>query len=195
MGALQDIGNLLIQTLFQLYLLALLLRMILQITRADFYNPISQFLVKVTSPLLIPLRRVIPGIGGIDIATVVLILLTQMIATTLLILIKGHSIPNPLLLLIWGALGTVGMVVNIYFVAILANIIISWIAPSSYNPAVLLLQQITEPVMRPFRNIIPPLGGLDLSPIFVFLTINILQIVLSHLSTALGAPAAYVIGV
>ncbi len=195
MGALQDIGNLLVQTLFQIYLLALLLRLILQVARADFYNPISQFLVKVTSPLLNPLRRIIPGVGGIDLASIVLILLTQIVATVLLIAIRGDGIPNPVSLLIWAVLGTLGMIVSIYFVAIIATIILSWVAPGSYNPIIILLHQLTEPVLKPFRNIIPPIGGLDLSPIFVLLTINVLQIILGHLSAAADLNAAYVIGI
>ena len=195
MGALQDIANLLIQSLFQLLLLALMLRLLLQLVRADFYNPISQFLVKVTSPLVNPLRRVIPGVGGIDMASVLLIILTQMLATALLVLIRGFAIPNPLLLFIWGVLGSIGLLINIYFFAILATIIVSWVAPGSYNPAILILHQLTEPVMKPFRNLIPPIGGLDLSPIFVFLAINVLQIVLSHLCASVGLPQAYVIGV
>lgn len=195
MGALQDIATLVVHTLFQIYLLALMLRLLLQWVRADFYNPISQFVVKVTGPLLNPLRRVIPGVAGIDMASVVLILAVQMIATTVLVLIKGYAVPNPIYLLIWGFLGAVGLLVNIYFFAILATIIISWIAPGNYHPVVLLLHQLTEPVMRPFRNLIPPIGGLDLSPIFVFLMINVLQIILSHLSAAVGLPPAYVIGI
>lgn len=195
MGALQDIAVLIVHTFFQLYLLALMLRLLLQLVRADFYNPISQFVVKVTAPLLNPLRRVIPGLAGIDIASVLLILLTQIVATSALILIKGFVVPNPLLLLIWAVLGTLGMLVNIYFFAILASIIISWIAPGNYHPAILLLNQLTEPVMRPFRNLIPPLGGLDLSPIFVFLAINVLQILLGHFSRAVGLPEFFVIGI
>ena len=195
MNALQDIATLLIQTFFNLYLLALLLRLLLQLSRADFYNPVCQFLVKVTQPVLVPLRRLIPSVGNIDCANIVMIILLQILATVLLVVIKGYSIPNPLFLLIWAVLGSIGMVVEIYFIAILASIIISWVAPGSYNPAILLLHQITEPVMAPFRKIIPPLGGLDLSPIFVFLAINVLQIILGHLATATGLPAAYVIGI
>ncbi len=195
MGALQDIGNLLVQTFFQLFLLALMLRLLLQLTRADFYNPISQFLVKVTSPIVNPLRRVIPGFGGVDLATIVLILITQVLATSLLIFISGYSLPNPLSLLLWAVLGSVGLLVNIYFFAILASIIISWVAPGSYNPAIILLHQLTEPVMKPFREIIPPIGGLDLSPIFVFLVINMLQIILSHLGAAVMLPPRFVIGI
>lgn len=195
MGALQDIGNLLIQTFFNLYILALLLRLLLQMARGDFYNPISQLLVKITQPVLKPVRGFLPSIGSIDTASIVVILLLQIIATTLLVTIQGYPIPNSISLLIWGALGAVGMVINIYFIAILASIILSWIAPGSYNPTILLLHQLTEPVMKPFRKILPAMGGLDLSPIFVFVTINVLQIILSHLAASTGLPVAYVIGI
>lgn len=195
MGALQDIGTLLVQTFFHLYILAILLRLLLQMAKGDFYNPISQFLIKATQPLLTPARRLVPSVGGIDTASIVVVLLLQITATILLVTIRGYPIPNATALLIWGALGTFGMVINIYFMAILAAIILSWIAPSSYNPTVILLHQLTEPVMKPFRRILPAMGGLDLSPIFVFITINILQIILSHLAAATGLPVDYVIGI
>ncbi|MFA7554564.1 MAG: YggT family protein [Spongiibacteraceae bacterium] len=195
MDALQDIANLLIQTLCQLYLLALLLRLLLQLGRADFYNPITQFLVKATQPVLAPVRRLVPSIGKIDTATVIVVLLLQMLATAMLVAIQGYTVPNPISLLIWAVLGSIGMVVSIYFYAILASIVLSWVAPGSYNPGILLLHQLTEPVMAPFRKIIPPLGGLDLSPIFVFLAINVVQILLGHLAGAAGLPPAYVLGI
>ena len=194
MAALVDIGNLLIQTFFNLFILAVLLRLLLQLARADFFNPISQFLVKVTSPALTPLRRIVPGVGGIDMASIVLVLALQILGTVLLVLLRGYDIPNPLSMLIWALLGTAGMVINVYFVAILVSIVLSWVSPGSYNPIVLLLHQLTEPVMAPFRKVLPSMGGLDLSPIFVFLTINVLQIVLGHLAAASGLPSAYVIG-
>ncbi len=195
MDALRDIANLLIQTFFNFYILALLLRLLLQMSKADSYNPISQFLVKVTRPVLAPSRRMIPSIGKIDTATVVIVLLLQMIATAVLVVIQGYPLPNLVSLAIWGLLGTVGMVINIYFVGILASIILSWVAPGSYNPTILLLHQLTEPVMRPFRSILPAMGGLDLSPIFVFLTIIVAQIVLGHLAVSVALPPAYVLGI
>lgn len=195
MGALQDIGILLVQTFFHLLILAVLLRLLLQMAKGDFYNPISQFLVKATQPMLAPVRRFVPSVGSIDTASIIVVLLLQITATILLVSIRGYPIPDATALLIWAALGTVSMVINIYFIAILAAIILSWIAPGSYNPTVILLHQLTAPVMKPFRNILPAMGGLDLSPIFVFITINILQIILSHLAAATGLPVAYVIGI
>ena len=195
MGALLEIGNLLVHTLFNLFLIAVLLRLLLQFARADFYNPVSQFLVKVTKPFLQPLRRIIPGLLGIDMAAIVLAILAQMLAITLLLFMNGYGFANPLALILWSVIGCVGVVVNIYFFAILASIILSWIAPGSYNPFVLLLHQLTEPVMSPFRKLLPPLGGLDLSPILVFLLINVVQILLKHTALAVGLHPSLVIGI
>ena len=195
MAALTDIGNLLIQTFFSLYITVILLRLLLQLARAAFYNPISQFLVRATAPVLKPLRRVIPGFFGIDFSSIVLALVLQMLATSLLLAIAGYGMVNPLFLLIWAVLGCIGIIVNIYFVGIIVSIILSWVSPGSYNPAVILLHQLTEPVMAPFRQIIPPLGGLDLSPIFVFLVIKVVQIILSHGAAAVLLPPRFVIGI
>jgi len=160
----------------------------------DFYNPICQFLVKVTNPLVIPLRRVIPGFAGLDMASLVLALLLQLAGIVALLLINGLGLPNILLLLAWSALGVVGLLVNIYFFALLAMIILSWIAPQSRNPAIFLLFQITEPVMAPFRKVLPPMGGMDFSPILVFILINVVQIGLRHMAAGIGLHPALVIG-
>jgi len=186
MTALNEIFGYLVQTLLSLYLLAMLLRFLLQLARADFYNPICQFLVKVTNPLVIPLRRVIPGFAGLDMASLVL--------AVALLLINGLGLPNILLLLAWSALGVVGLLVNIYFFALLAMIILSWIAPGSRNPAVYLLFQITEPVMAPIRKALPPMGGLDFSPILLFILNNVVQIGLRHMAAGIGLHPALVIG-
>ncbi|WP_019528411.1 YggT family protein [Dasania marina] len=195
MGAMTEIGNLLIHTVFNLFIIAVLLRLLLQFSRADFYNPVSQFLVKVTKPFLQPLRRIIPGFLGIDMSAIVLAIAAQMLAITLLLFMHGHGFANPLYLVMWSILGCLGVVINIYFFAILAVIILSWVSPGSYNPFVLLLNQITEPVMTPFRKMLPNMGGLDLSPILVFLSINVLQIVLKHLAAATMMPVGLVIGI
>lgn len=195
MGAFNEILVYLIQTLLSLYLVAMLLRFLLQLVRADFYNPISQFLVKVTNPLVIPLRKVIPGLGGMDIASLLLALLLQMAGIVLLLLINGLGLPNIALLLAWSVLGVIGLLVNIYFFALLAMIILSWVAAGSNNPAIYLLHQITEPVMVPVRKLLPPMGGMDFSPILVFILINVIQIALRHMAAAAGLHPALVIGI
>ena len=195
MNAMNEILVYLIQTVLSLFLLAVLLRFLLQLVRADFYNPISQFLVKVTNPLVLPLRKVIPGLGGFDMASLLLALLLQMAGIALIYLINGHGVPNPVLLLVWSLLGVVGLLVNIYFFALLAMIILSWVAPGSKNPALFLLFQITEPVMAPFRKALPSMGGLDFSPILVFILINVIQIALRHMAAGVGLHPALVIGI
>ena len=194
MGALGEIAIYLSQTLLSLYMVAMLLRFLMQWSRADFYNPISQFLVKVTNPLVVPLRRVTPGFGGVDIATLLLAFLLQIAAISLVLILSGYTLPNPLLILVWAALGLLGLLVNIYFFAILAMVILSWLAPGSSNPAIYLLHQITEPVLKPFRKLLPPMGGFDFSAILVFVLINVIKIALSHMAANVNLPLGLVIG-
>lgn len=191
---LSEIGGYLIQAICNLFLIAVLLRFLLQVARADFYNPVSQFLVRVTNPLLKPMRKIIPGLMGVDIAALVLALLVEMVTFAVLFLLFGNGVPNPLLLLIWSVIGCVAMIVNIYYMAILGSIILSWVAMGSYNPTIVLINQLTEPVLAPFRKLLPPLGGLDLSPILVFLAINVVQIMLRHFAAMTGLPGRLILG-
>jgi YggT family protein len=194
MNAFNEIFGYLVQTFLSLYLVAMLLRFLLQLVRADFYNPISQFLVRVTNPLVIPLRRVLPGFAGLDISSLLLAVLLQLAGIIALLLVNGLGLPNIGLLLIWSLLGVIGLLVNIYFFALLAMIILSWVAPGSSHPAIQLLFQITEPVMAPFRRALPAMGGLDFSPILVFILINVIQIALRHMAAGVGLHPALVIG-
>ena len=191
MGPMTDISHLLIRLFFNLFILAVLLRLLLQLSRADFYNPISQLLVKVTDPILLPLQRFIGSIA----AALLLILLLQIAATSLLLLVAGFMLPNIMLLLAWALIGCAGLILNTYLIAIILIIVVSWIAPTSGHPTIVLLRQLTEPVMAPFRRMIPPLGGLDLSPLLIFLLINVVQIMLNHIALSVGLPPAFVIGV
>ena len=194
MSAVSEILAYLIQTLLTLALLAVVLRLLLQLVRADFYNPVSQFLARLTNPLVLPLRRVVPSLGGLDLSSLLLALVLQMAAIVALLALNGVGPPNIVLLLVWSVLGVVGLVVNIYFFALLAMIILSWIAPASRHPALLLLFQLTEPVMAPFRRMLPNMGGLDFSTILVFILINIVQIALRHMAAGVGLHPALVIG-
>ncbi len=190
MTAFNEIFVYLLQTFLSLYLVAML-----QLVRADFYNPISQFLVKITNPLVLPVRKVVPGFGGIDVASLLLALLLQLAGIVALLLVNGMGLPGPLLLLVWSCLGVIGLLVNIYFFALLAMIILSWVAAGSRHPAIFLLYQITEPVMAPFRKALPSIGGLDFSPILVFILINVIQIALRHMAAGVGLHPALVIGI
>ncbi len=194
MGALNEILVYLLQTFLSLFLLLVMLRFLLQLVRADFYNPISQFLVKVTNPLILPLRKLVPGLWGLDLAALLLLVLVQIAGIAAMLFLNGFALPNPLLLLLWSVLGIAGLLVNFYFFALLAVIILSWIAPGSHNPVIYLLHQVTEPVMAPFRRLLPAMGGMDFSPILVFIGINVVQIMLRHLAVAVGLHPALVIG-
>ncbi len=194
MTAMNEIIVYLIQTLLSLFLLAMLLRFLLQLVRADFYNPISQFVAKMTNPLVLPLRKIIPSYASFDLASLLLALLLQLAGVVAILLLNGIALPGTLQLLIWSALGIIGLLVNIYFFALLAMIILSWVASGSKNPAIYLLYQITEPVMAPLRKILPSMGGLDFSPILVFIAINIIQIALRHIANSVGLYPGLVFG-
>ena len=186
MNAMNAVLVYLIQTLLSVYLVAMLLRFLLQLVRADFYNPISQFIVKITNPLVVPLRSVVRGYGNIDFASLLLALLLQIAGIMAVFLIKAGGIPPFSILLLGGVLGVAGLLVQIYFFALLAMIILSWVAQGSRHPAIFLLYQVTEPVMAPVRKLLPPMGGLDFSPILVFVLINVVQILLQHMAAAVG---------
>lgn len=159
-----------------LYLLAILLRFLLQIARADFYNPVSQAVVRVTDPMVRVFRTFVPGYRNFDFAALVLAFVVEGIAIYVLILLYGGGFPGIGFLITWSVLGVVYFIINIYWYAIIASIIMSFVMLFSGNmnphPILLLVWQLTDPVMAPFRKIIPPMGGLDFSPIFVFILLR-----------------------
>ncbi|MDB5995521.1 MAG: YggT family protein [Pseudomonas sp.] len=174
MLGLNDAAIFIIKTLGSLYLLIVLLRFILQLVRANFYNPLCQFIVKATQPLLKPLRRVIPSMFGLDMSSLVLALIVQMVLIAVILALKGFMV-DWVLLVPWALIALFSLFLNILFYAMIISVILSWVAPGSHNPGAELVAQITEPVLAPFRRIIPNLGGLDISPIFAFIVIQLLQ--------------------
>ncbi|UVK98486.1 MULTISPECIES: YggT family protein [unclassified Pseudomonas] len=174
MLGLNDAAIFIIKTLGSLYLLIVLLRFILQLVRANFYNPLCQFIVKATQPLLKPLRRVIPSMFGLDMSSLVLALIVQMVLIAVILLLKGFEV-DLLLLVPWALIAIFSLFLSVLFYAMIISVILSWVAPGSHNPGAELVAQITEPVLAPFRRIIPNLGGLDISPIFAFIAIQLVQ--------------------
>lgn len=167
----------LINTVFGLYLFAVMLRLLLQWARADFYNPISQFLVKVTNPPLRPLRRIIPGWGGIDFASIFLLIVLQMLEIFLANMVLGRVMPLSGLF-ITSVAELLNLLLNIFLIAILVQVVISWVSPNTYNPATVLLHRLTEPVLAPARRIIPPISGIDLSPLVVLVVFQLIKFLL-----------------
>ena len=177
MGYLTQAGAVLVQFAFDLYTLAVMLRFLLQWVRADFYNPISQFLVAVTNPPLRPLRRLIPGLWGVDWASLLLLLALAMAKLYLLGLMGGVTL-RPLGLLVWACGELLLQAYWILLLALFVRVVLSWVAPGAYNPAVSLVVRLTEPLMAPARRLIPPVGGVDLSILLVFLALYIGRILL-----------------
>ena len=177
-----------IQTLGSLYLLIVLLRFILQLVRANFYNPLCQFTVRTTQPLLKPLRRVIPSLFGLDMSSLVLALIVQMLVFCAVLLLSYEPF-NVLGLLAWALIGLTSLFLKIFFFAMIISVILSWVAPDSRSPAAELVNQITEPVLTPFRRLLPNFGGLDISPIFAFMAIQLVQsFVIPRLAFFVGMP-------
>jgi YggT family protein len=166
-----------IDSLVSLYILAIMLRFLLQWCRADFYNPISQFLVKITHPILKVLRRYIPPLGRIDTSSIVLALSLQMLADYSILFLKGFGISiGALALLSFGNL--VSLLINVFIYAVFARAILSWLNPGSFNTASSILHSLTEPLLETCRKFIPDFGGIDLSPLIVLMVLQLSKMVI-----------------
>jgi YggT family protein len=166
-----------VDTIFSLYILAVMLRFLFQQVRADFYNPIAQAIVKITNPPLKPLRRIVPGVAGIDVASLLLMLALQMLSTAVIGTIVG-AVPGFAPLLVLSLAQLLSLFISVFIFAIFIQVILSWVNPGAYNPATSLLYSLTEPVLRPARRLIPPLGGLDLSPLVALVALQVVKMLL-----------------
>jgi len=166
--------------LSQLYILVLLLRLLMPWMGIPFNNPISQGILRLTSPLVVPVRRILPPVGKVDTATLLVAFAIQYLLILVICLIVGWS-PRILPIAITAAVELVILTVRLFIFAIIIRVVLSWIGSNSYNPAVALIDSITEPVLRPFRRIVPPLGGFDLSPLFAIILLMALTILIEGL--------------
>jgi YggT family protein len=176
-----------LQTIGSFYLLIVLLRFILQLVRADFYNPLSQFIVRATHPLLKPLRKIIPSFAGLDLASLVLAIVVQLVLMAVTLLLLGYGLDNPIQLLIWSIIGVTALFLKVFFFALIISVILSWVAQGSQNATAMLVNQLCEPLLTPIRRILPSMGGLDLSPIVAFLILNLIDmLVIRNLAVMTG---------
>jgi len=170
---------LIFNTLTGIYLLAILLRFLLQVARADFYNPVSQAVFRITDPMVKIFRSFIPGYKGIDFSSLILALVVEAMAICVLIILYGGSIPSVGFIVTWAFVGVLHFMIMVYYYAIIGSIIMSFVMMFSGNmsphPILRLIWQLTEPVMAPIRKIIPSMGGLDFSPIFIFISIGLIR--------------------
>jgi YggT family protein len=179
----------LINALVGLYLIAVLLRVVLQAVRADFYNPICQFLVRVTNPALKPLRRFVPGFMGIDMAGVVLLLAVQTLELLVISWITGPPLQFPGILLLAVA-ELLRLLAYLYIFSIVIFAVLSWVNPDPANPVVPLLWRITNPVLAPARQLLPSMGGIDISPMLVIILLLFLVRLLLDPLTAMALQVA-----
>lgn len=164
-----------IDTIASLVTLLLLLRFWLPWVGADFRNPMAQGILQLTSPLINPLRRVIPAIGRIDTATVLLALAVQAIAVTVVLVLVGAPL-SIRFILVSSVFELVKLSLLLFTFAIIIRIVLSWVAPGTYNPATALIASLTDPVLRPFRRIVPNIGGFDISPVIAIILLGALSI-------------------
>lgn len=164
--------TLVVQIVFGLLIFLVLARFILQLVRADFYNPVSQMFLKVTDPMLRRLRRVVPGLFGIDMAAIVLLLILQALELMITHLLRGMGLHGPLLFTIETIGNLIAHAAQLYIICIFIIIILSWVNPAAgHHPVVRVAGQIVAPVMRPARRILPPVGGFDFSPILALILV------------------------
>jgi YggT family protein len=179
----------LVDTLLTLYLYLLILRFVMQLVRVDFRNQIAHFVLIVTNPIIMPLRRILPPVGKIDTASVIAILLVAALLIAALAQLDRHTVLGPGssvyasgntaissalsfgVILFWLVLQKF-----LYFFigALVIYAILSWVVPAGYNPTMAILGAICEPVLRPFRRLIPPIGGIDLSVLWAMLALGVL---------------------
>ena len=171
-----DATTFLIETLFGLYILVVMLRFLLQWVRADFYNPVSQFIVKVTQPPLAPLRRIIPGLAGLDLAALLFMFALKFVELWLVAGLHGMS-PQIGGLAVLTIAELLALLINVFIFGILIQVILSWLNPGTYHPILGLLHSLNEPLLAPARRLIPPISGLDLSPIAVIIVLQLVTMI------------------
>jgi len=167
----------LVQVAFGVYILILMLRVLLQVLRADYYNPLSQLVVRLTEPVLAPLRRIVPRVGRIEGGAVLVMLGAQMAELWLVYGVKGVE-PSIAGLAVVSAAELLELATTVFFWAILIRVILSWVNPGLRHPASDVVHSLTEPVLEPARRALPVMGGFDLSPILVLIGLQLVNLLL-----------------
>lgn len=194
-SALTDIGMTIVQPLFSLAMLLIALRFLAQLCGVSGYNPISMALRRITNVVVLPLSRLLPSGNRFSPGALLALILMQMAFIALMLGLVGQlDAFNVLQALIWSALGAAGLLVSVIFYSVIAMIVVSFLAPQSSHPAVEFVWELTEPVMAPLRQVLPPMGGLDFSPIILFIALNVIRVSLGHMAVAVGMPR-FVIGI
>jgi YggT family protein len=178
MGYFANAGQIVIQFVFFALISLIVLRVLLQLVRANFYNPICQFLYKATNPVLMPLRKVIPAWRNLDIAGIALAWLATAIKLVLLYATLGQTL-GVLGLVVLALADLLDFVLLLYIVLILMRVVVSFIGADSYHPLVPLVLQLTDPVLKPVRRVLPNVSGIDFSPMLALLAITLARVLIA----------------
>lgn len=176
----------LVQIIFELYIIVIMLRVILQWAGVHYFNPVTQLVVKLTNPVLKPLRRIIPAWHGIDFAALILLLALELIKLLIIVWLQVGNLPNIIGLIVWGFADLLNILLNFYFWAIIIAAVISLLGQGQFTSIAEALHLITEPLLRPFRRLIPPVAGFDLSPIPVIIILKIIDIIFVNMLVNVG---------
>ena len=181
-----------VRTLVDLYIITFVFRIMLQWVRADFRNPLTQFILRITNPLVLPLRRLVPPIGGLDTATLIVVLVMECIVTIVLASMTCGGEANILQLASMTILRVIYLTLRVYLFIILIYVVMSWISPGGANPAAQLMESMARPILKPLRQLIPQIGGLDLSALFTMIGIQALTMLLpiAPVAAAMGCISA-----
>ena len=166
--------------LFNLYIMALIARLLLQASRANPFNPITRGIINITKPLVAPCQRFLPTVKHFDFAILLVVLLITLAKLYIIAGIgSGIFLTNIFGVLIWAAGDIFSQLANLFFYGILIQVIASWVAAGQYSPGIEVVHHITSPLLRPIQRIIPSLGGFDISPIFALLLLKATEIIIS----------------
>jgi YggT family protein len=178
----------LVTALFDIYIVILLLRFLLQQLGADFYNPVSQFIVKATQKPVFIVRRIVPSLHGLDLATLSLVLIFIIIKILIILILQGSYVSSIGIIVysmnvtpIFGVFELVTLTINVLIFSIFVQVILSWLNPDPHNPIIGILNTLTAPILRPARKLIPPTGGLDLSPIVALIGMTFIKLAIIYI--------------
>ncbi|MDX1795580.1 MAG: YggT family protein [Hydrogenovibrio sp.] len=168
-------GLFLLQFLAGLIIFVLLLRFMLRATYVDWRHPVVTFVAKVTNPLCAPISKILPTKNRWDWSALITAFIIQALFAVLVGYLTDRSF-GPILIAIYSATEVLNQLLDLMFWLIIIQAVLSWISPG-YNPNTAVFYQLAQPILRPFQKVIPPIGGIDLSPIVAILAIKLTQIV------------------
>ena len=179
----------LVRSLSDLYILAFLLRFVFQLVRLDYHNPLAQAVVQITNPLVVPARRMLPSVRGIDLPTLIVIVALECVSSALVFLILGY-VPTAQQFIVLVVLRLVGLAIWFYIITLLIYVAASWFVGGTYHPMLRMLSEIVAPILRPVRRLLPPISGLDLAPMLVTIVLIALWIALNGALASLDTVGA-----